>query len=168
MAFIPILSSVSFALPLVILAAVGIVWWWTTRVSSPSHLAAAPPFRSWKVSPVTAAYSALRQDQFLLAAYLLKARLARIAFDQVGVAPENLRKWMLTGTGPALPEPLTPRKVWRHLSEAYRTAYLAEGAPIWETFSFLTMARRRRAAARAFARAAAEVDHVVAVWREAL
>jgi|HubBroStandDraft_1064217.scaffolds.fasta_scaffold206401_2 hypothetical protein len=168
MAFTPILSSVSFALPLVVLAIVGIVWWWATRVSPPSRLAAAPPFRSWKVSPVAAAYSSLRQDQFLLAAYLLRARLAQIALQQGGVAPEDLRTWMQKDAGPALPEPLTLRKVWRHLSDAYRTAYLVEGAPIWETFSFLTVARRRRTAARAFARAAAEVDQVVTVWKEAL
>jgi hypothetical protein len=162
--YVPVFSNVSFALPLVILVGVGLVWWWTTRVSLPPRLAALPPFRSWKVSPVAAVYSALRQDQYLLAAYLLKARLARIAYEQVGIEPTDLRTWMLTKTSPALPHPLTPGRVWAHLTTAYRSAYLAEGAPVWESFSGITLPRRRRKAARDFARAAAEVELVIAAW----
>ncbi|MCI4343361.1 MAG: hypothetical protein L3J92_04505 [Thermoplasmata archaeon] len=164
MAYLPVLSNVSFALPLVILVAAGILWWWTTRVSVPPRLAAVSPLRSWKVSPVAAVYASLRQDQYLLAAYLLKARLARLAFDQVGIAPDDLRTWMITKTAPALPIPLTPGKVWSHLTSAYGSAYLAEGAPVWESFSDIIVPRRRRKAAREFARAAAEVEEVVAAW----
>jgi hypothetical protein len=163
-AYVPILSNVSFALPLVILAGVGLLWWWTTRVSTPPRIGATPPLRSWRVSPVSAAYASLRQDQYLLAAYLLKARLARLAYEQVGFAPDDLRTWMVTKTTPALPLPLTPGKVWSHLSAAYRSAYLAEGAPVWESFSGITVPRRRRRAARDFARAAAEVEQVIAAW----
>jgi len=162
--YIPVVSNVSFALPLALLLAAGVLWWWTMRVSVPPRLAAVPPLRSWKVSPIAAVYASLRQDQYLLAAYLLKARLARLAFDQVGIAPDDLRVWMITKTTPALPIPLTPGKVWSHLTSAYASAYLAEGAPVWETFADVTVPRRRRRAAREFARAAAEVEEVIAAW----
>ena len=42
--------------------------------------------------------------------------------------------------------------------------FVAEGAPVWESFSGITLPRRRRKAARDFARAAAEVELVIAAW----
>jgi hypothetical protein len=165
--YVPILSNVSFALPLVILTAVGLVWWWTTRVSAPPRLRASPPLRSWRVNPVAAVYTSLQGDQYLLASFLLRERLSALAQEQFHVPPAELRSWIRSKEAPALPAPLTPRAVWAHLNSAYRAAYLAEGAPSWEIFSEYTLPRRRQQAVREFARAAVEVEQVVAAWKEA-
>ncbi len=167
MAFVPVFSNTSFALPLLIVVVAGFVWWWTTRASPPPHLVATPPYHSWRINPVAAAYSSLREDRYLLAAFLLRERVAQLVEQRFGVSPEELRAWAAGGEAPPLPAPLTLRRVLRDLAAAYRSAYLAEGMPSWESFSSVTVPMRRRRAARDFERAAREVDLVLAAWGSA-
>jgi hypothetical protein len=162
--FIPIFSNVSYGLPLVILVGVAFVWWWTTRAALPPYFVADPPYHSWRVNPVAAAYSSLREERYLLAAFLLRERVATLAQDRFGISPEDLRAWASDRNAPPLPPPLTLRRVLRDLVVAYRSAYLAEGMRSWQTFAGLTVPIRRRRAARDFERAAREVEQVVAAW----
>jgi len=162
--FVPILSNVSFGLPLVILIAAVLAWWWTTRVAAPPYLTASPPFHSWRINPVAAAYAALRQERYLLAAFLLRERLAELAEERFGVFPEHLRSWASSDAAPALLPPLTLRRVLRDLTAAYRSAYLAEGVRPSEMLAGLTIPIRRRRAVRDFERAADEVQRVIAEW----
>ncbi|MGA8276093.1 MAG: hypothetical protein WB852_07370, partial [Thermoplasmata archaeon] len=71
MQYIPVVSNVSYGLPLLLLVGAGLLWWWTTRATPPPHLHATPPYHSWRVNPVAAAYSSLHQERYLLAAFLL-------------------------------------------------------------------------------------------------
>jgi hypothetical protein len=164
MGFIPVVSNVSYGLPLLILVVAGIVWWWTSRALPPPHLVASPPYHSWRVNPVAAAYSSLHEERYLLAAFLLRERVADLARERFGVSPEDLRSWASGDDAPMLPAPLTLRRVLRDLASAYRSAYIAEGMRSWEAFSSVTLPIRRRRAARDFERAAREVEQVAAAW----
>src|SRR5580658_2113458 len=161
MGFVPVLSNVSYALPLLVVVVAGFLWWWTSRSSSPPRLIASPPYHSWRVNPVAAAYASLREERYLLAAFLLRERVSELAQEQFGISPEDLRSWASGDAVPALPSPLTLRRVLRDLAAAYRSAYLAEGMPFWPAFAGLTVPVRRRRAARDFERAAREVEQVV-------
>jgi hypothetical protein len=164
MSFIPVLSNTSFALPLLILLVAAAFWWWTTRASTPPYLRASPPYRSWRVNPVAAAYSSLHDERYLLAAFLLRERVATLAESRFGVASEQLRSWATGPDAPELPAPLSMRRVLRDLARAYQSAYLAEGSLRWDFFASATLAARRRRAARDFERAARDVEQVVAAW----
>jgi hypothetical protein len=165
--YLPVLSNVSFGLPLLIVIGAGLVWWWVSRVSSPPYLVATPPYHSWRINPVSAAYASLRQDQYLLASFLLRERVAAIAQARFGVSPENLRAWAAGRDVPDLSLSLTLHRVLNDLASAYQSAYLAEGMPPWNPFSQLTLGMRRRRAARDFDRAARDVEQVVAAWGSA-
>ncbi len=167
MQYIPVVSNVSYGLPLLLLVGAGLLWWWTTRATPPPHLHATPPYHSWRVNPVAAAYSSLHQERYLLAAFLLRERVATLAQEKFGVSPENLRSWASGPTVPDLPPPLLLRRVLRDLAAAYRSAYVAEGMRSWETFASVTLPVRRRRAARDFERAAREVEQVLAAWGSA-
>lgn len=163
-AYIPVFSNVSYALPLFILAAASLLWWWRSRPQSPPYLTASPPYHSWRINPVAAAHAALREDRYLLAAFLLRERLASVAQELYGVSPEELRTWAASGAAPKLPSSVSLRRVLRDLAAAYRSAYLADGARSWEAFSSVTVPMRRRRAARDFDRAVVEVEQVLAAW----
>jgi hypothetical protein len=165
MGYIPVISNLSYGLPLLILVVATLLWWWSTRAASPPYLVANPPFHSWRVNPVAAAYSSLHQDRYLLAAFLLRERVANLVQEKFGVSPEDLRSWASGGDVPPLPAPLTLRAVLRDLAAAYRSAYLAEGGRPWEAFSSVTLPLRRRRAERDFEKAAREVDQVMSAWR---
>jgi hypothetical protein len=167
MGFIPILSNPSFSLPVVLLTASALVWWWMTKTATPPRLVAAPPFHSWRVNPAAAAYDSLRQERYLLAAYLLRERLAAVAQQQFQVDPEDLRTWAARDERARLPAPLNLRRVLKDLTRAYRSAYVAEAMRSSEWFAAITLPLRRRQAARDFDRAARGVELVLAAWRGA-
>ncbi len=167
MTFIPVLSNTSYALPLLLLVVAGGLWWWRVRIAPPPRLVASPAFHSWRVNPVAAAYESLRQERYLLAAYLLRERLAQAAAERFGVEPSRLAQWAASGEAPVLPEPLSYRRVLRDLRSAYRSAYLAEGARPSDVLAGYLGPTRRRRAAREFGRAASDVEQVLSVWGSA-
>jgi|HubBroStandDraft_1064217.scaffolds.fasta_scaffold375201_2 hypothetical protein len=164
MVYVPLVSNYSYALPLLFVVVAGLLWWWTTRAMPPPHQVASPPSHSWKVNPTAAAYSSLQQERYLLAAFLLRERLAALARDRFGMTLEEMRTGAPDPRVPSLPPPLRLRRVLRDLRTAYRSAYVAEGMRAWDAFSPVTLPIRRRRAARDFERAAHGVSLVVAAW----
>jgi hypothetical protein len=165
--FVPVLSNTSFAVPLLLVVVVGLLWWWASRVTVPPRLVPTPAFHSWRVNPVAAAYESLQQDRYLLAAYLLRERLADVAWQQFQVTPRELRPWAVGGMAPPLPEALTYRRLFRDLTSAYRSAYLAEVSRPSDLLAGYLGTSRRRRAARDFGRAATEVEQVLTAWSSA-
>jgi hypothetical protein len=162
--YLPILSNITLGLPVVLLLGAGVVWWLTTRATTPPRLVAEPTLRPWRVNSVAATYSSLRRERHLLPSYVLRERLLSVARERFGVSPDELR----TGTSSAsVPKPvigLTVRRVLRDLDVAYASAYLAEEAPPWGPLGGLLTPRRRQRAVRAFERASREVEEVLATW----